>query len=124
MNTRDYLAAAFLPLNAWDLAGTDAATTEIYTLSLHDALPILTNASTSSGVGGRPVRSKVTRRTRVTRSASGARARPFSSSLGLRSEEHTSELQSRGHLVCCLLLEVKDVFENQNVLTKMQLAIQ
>src|SRR6266702_8191802 len=62
----------------------DTATTEIYTLSLHDALPIPASA--------------------WRRSASWSRrfAPPWP-----RSEEHTSELQSRGHLVCRLLLEKK-----------------
>src|SRR5690625_5468246 len=41
-------------------------------------------------------------------------ARSFAQALGLRSEEHTSELQSRGHLVCRLLLEKK----NENTLIK------
>src|SRR5215203_7116060 len=63
----------------------DTATTEIYTLSLHDALP------TSSATGLSP--------TSAWRS-SGASAPP-------RSEEHTSELQSRQYLVCRLLLEKK-----------------
>src|SRR5215208_8365606 len=62
----------------------DTATTEIYTLSLHDALPI------SSAAAGRA-------------GASWRRPRPCCP----RSEEHTSELQSRGHLVCRLLLEKK-----------------
>src|SRR6266508_6876590 len=66
----------------------DTATTEIYTLSLHDALPIC----------GRP-REPGTR----ARRARGCR-RPARC---CRSEEHTSELQSRGHLVCRLLLEKK-----------------
>src|SRR5690554_7337022 len=68
----------------------DTATTEIYTLSLHDALPISTSRRRSS----RPRR----------RSACWPRRwrRPAS-----RSEEHTSELQSRPHLVCRLLLEKK-----------------
>src|SRR5215813_15653738 len=60
----------------------DTATTEIYTLSLHDALPIC-----------------------------GGICNPGPGGLGLcthpRSEEHTSELQSRPHLVCRLLLEKK-----------------
>src|SRR6266508_6898990 len=69
----------------------DTATTEIYTLSLHDALPISTVAPVSSN------------RSRL-RTASS----PLASSHGpSRSEEHTSELQSRGHLVCRLLLEKK-----------------
>src|ERR1035438_10895452 len=63
----------------------DTATTEIYTLSLHDALPICP----------RPRRPDV--------DGSGCRSpRPT------RSEEHTSELQSLRHLVCRLLLEKKN----------------
>src|SRR5215204_7813614 len=61
----------------------DTATTEIYTLSLHDALPIF------HGRAGPPLR--------------GARPRPAHG----RSEEHTSELQSHSDLVCRLLLEKK-----------------
>src|SRR5687768_17893948 len=67
------------------------ATTEIYTLSLHDALPICRQ----------PV-ANVSRRLRGT----GPRTRP--ATRGDRSEEHTSELQSRLHLVCRLLLEKKN----------------
>src|SRR2546422_2814672 len=66
----------------------DTATTEIYTLSLHDALPILDPRA------GRRALSRGRHR---------ARRRGPSS----RSEEHTSELQSRLHLVCRLLLEKK-----------------
>src|SRR5262245_65836528 len=69
----------------------DTATTEIYTLSLHDALPI----SPSCGS-----RSRTRRRT-----ASGASS--SSAAIASRSEEHTSELQSLRHLVCRLLLEKK-----------------
>src|SRR5437660_2327663 len=71
----------------------DPAPTEIYTLSLHDALPI-------SGVEPSPaprVDTVLHNRRRVPEAQAG---RP-------RSEEHTSELQSRGHLVCRLLLEKK-----------------
>src|SRR5438045_7403036 len=64
--------------------------TEIYTLSLHDALPI----------SSRPRPSTITCR-RCCRSSACARAGR------LRSEEHTSELQSLRHLVCRLLLEKK-----------------
>src|SRR2546429_4525341 len=73
----------------------DTATTEIYTLSLHDALPILPNieaANPENDVFGN-VRGVVG---------------------DTRSEEHTSELQSRLHLVCRLLLEKK---KKKNVLT-------
>src|SRR3712207_7160001 len=80
----------------------DPATTEIYTLSLHDALPICAPSS-STGVGPtRPVAvGRVSERT--------AARTPFaaSASASPRSEEHTSELQSRQYLVCRLLLEKK-----------------
>src|SRR5438445_7639138 len=69
------------------------ATTEIYTLSLHDALPISTTYSSSSNA--------LRMTTLVIRPASAA-WRAVS-----RSEEHTSELQSRQYLVCRLLLEKK-----------------
>src|SRR5436309_12877585 len=69
----------------------DPATTEIYTLSLHDALPI---SGPRSIQGPR----KPTRRTR--------RLTHLGVSFA-RSEEHTSELQSRENLVCRLLLEKK-----------------
>src|SRR2546422_4116227 len=69
----------------------DTATTEIYTLSLHDALPIWTTCRPTSGTA---------------RSASSPESPP-TSSVTSRSEEHTSELQSRLHLVCRLLLEKK-----------------
>src|SRR5439155_19347107 len=77
---------------------TDPAPTEIYTLSLHDALPI--------SAGERQVVVTIeygSERERVAYDlvvvAIGFQA---------RSEEHTSELQSRGHLVCRLLLEKKN----------------
>src|SRR5437667_3882438 len=64
----------------------DTATTEIYTLSLHDALPISLGCSSST-----PSTTRMShRRPRYT-----------------RSEEHTSELQSHHDLVCRLLLEKK-----------------
>src|SRR6266571_9243486 len=67
----------------------DTATTEIYTLSLHDALPISTPSSRSTAPTGPP-------RWRM----------------GWRSEEHTSELQSHVNLVCRLLLEKKNNMTN------------
>src|SRR5215831_21353453 len=63
----------------------DTATTEIYTLSLHDALPIFVRSLAAWGWA------------RTRRNEPPAR----------RSEEHTSELQSLRHLVCRLLLEKK-----------------
>src|SRR5437660_10364966 len=71
---------------------TDTATTEIYTLSLHDALPI--------SVRNRSVGDRCLRYDRPDREGLPVVRRR-------RSEEHTSELQSRGHLVCRLLLEKK-----------------
>src|SRR2546429_9415351 len=71
----------------------DTATTEIYTLSLHDALPIFLPEP-----GGPQKMHDPTSPRRI----SSPRALP-----GPRSEEHTSELQSRLHLVCRLLLEKK-----------------
>src|SRR5205809_7270915 len=75
----DFLTPVFFFFN-------DTAPTEIYTLSLHDALPIFPAGAGSGPASGRDP-------------AAGAR--------GPRSEEHTSELQSRLHLVCRLLLEKK-----------------
>src|SRR6266496_6577607 len=64
----------------------DTATTEIYTLSLHDALPISRRGTDRTHPGGQRLPSQ-----------------------GGRSEEHTSELQSRRDLVCRLLLEKKNI---------------
>src|SRR3712207_7555507 len=82
----------------------DTATTEIYTLSLHDALPIWEagrrdaagdEAALDRGPPAIPGRVLPLRRPRLLPEA------------GPRSEEHTSELQSRQYLVCRLLLEKK-----------------
>src|SRR5260370_17212393 len=73
----------------------DTATTEIYTLSLHDALPILFVESDQRTAA-------VIARNIETLGLSGAALRR-----GVRSEEHTSELQSHLNLVCRLLLEKK-----------------
>src|SRR2546430_11938698 len=81
----------------------DTATTEIYTLSLHDALPISPDCrhSTARPAGGQ---------------CAGERdgdPRVQHSALLARSEEHTSELQSQSKLVCRLLLE-KTTFVRKN----------
>src|SRR5690349_23091766 len=85
------LAAAFFFFN-------DTATTEIYTLSLHDALPICPGDRRSA---------------RDLRSGRAPAALAGSATLipgrRPRSEEHTSELQSRRDLVCRLLLEKKKI---------------
>src|SRR5947209_16743163 len=78
----------------------DTATTEIYTLSLHDALPIWT----CTGCRSSARRSSTWACARTTRSTRSSCA---SSASSVRSEEHTSELQSRQYLVCRLLLEKK-----------------
>src|SRR5260370_10125607 len=76
----------------------DTATTEIYTLSLHDALPI-SAMSTRSGTN-RPS-------SRHWACSSGCCRSAAAVSFTIRSEEHTSELQSHLNLVCRLLLEKK-----------------
>src|SRR5439155_5497366 len=74
--------------------------TEIYTLSLHDALPISSDHA-RGGMVGRQLPSRG-------RTAARDPRRPADRVLPRdRSEEHTSELQSRGQLVCRLLLEKK-----------------
>src|SRR2546422_2719018 len=78
----------------------DTATTEIYTLSLHDALPI------SCLRAHRTFRPKCRSRFPAQFPAGCCAAQSFILA-GTRSEEHTSELQSRLHLVCRLLLEKK-----------------
>src|SRR3712207_7321345 len=75
----------------------DPATTEIYTLSLHDALPISTALRTGAR---RTSPASLTPPPSTTRLGSRIATRE-------RSEEHTSELQSRQYLVCRLLLEKK-----------------
>src|SRR3712207_8393618 len=86
----------------------DTATTEIYTLSLHDALPISGAARDrrrrrARRVPGEPREGDDLRR-RADRRHPGRRHREPARA---RSEEHTSELQSRQYLVCRLLLEKK-----------------
>src|SRR2546427_7074231 len=76
----------------------DTATTEIYTLSLHDALPILAERAEEIDLD----------RARAARERAEKRlANPNASGTDWRSEEHTSELQSQSNLVCRLLLEKK-----------------
>src|SRR3712207_8914371 len=93
----------------------DTATTEIYTLSLHDALPILIFCQATSTYKGHIIRRGLIRQT----SASLMSHIPGCCLAGIctappyrigRSEEHTSELQSRQYLVCRLLLEKKKTY--------------
>src|SRR3712207_6946107 len=92
----------------------DTATTEIYTLSLHDALPICRSLGHAPGWNSRPVSggyrhgagfadAGAARQGRAKRPERRGGHPP-------RSEEHTSELQSRQYLVCRLLLEKKRQF--------------
>src|SRR3712207_8550082 len=79
----------------------DTATTEIYTLSLHDALPIL-------GMSCKDTQQSVV----VGRAHFSVYPLNAASVSRGRSEEHTSELQSRQYLVCRLLLEKKKKKQN------------
>src|SRR5690606_40722184 len=81
----------------------DTATTEIYTLSLHDALPIC--KTSREGITPSDLAPMLT----IISSLFTLAITPVTTSpdLGRRSEEHTSELQSRENLVCRLLLEKK-----------------
>src|SRR2546429_6463625 len=83
----------------------DTATTEIYTLSLHDALPISLNFASQAVRGGDEEACGVLGVFRLGQQV-GCDP-PRIALLRERSEEHTSELQSRLHLVCRLLLEKK-----------------
>src|SRR2546430_4561250 len=79
----------------------DTATTEIYTLSLHDALPIFADVLRVGPQTGAA-------RHRGERTARGAPQ---------RSEEHTSELQSQSNLVCRLLLEKKKDIQTHQIIS-------
>src|SRR5437660_5354250 len=77
------------------------ATTEIYTLSLHDALPISPLVPRCALLPAATPRVRAIRPRWILRRS--------------RSEEHTSELQSRGHLVCRLLLEKKNKLKHASL---------
>src|SRR5689334_24681134 len=82
---------------------TDTSTAEFYTLSLHDALPISTSSCrTRKGAG---FTCRPARRGAVVLTVYRGAWCPF---CNLRSEEHTSELQSQFHLVCGRLLEKRN----------------
>src|SRR3712207_9503431 len=94
----------------------DTATTEIYTLSLHDALPIsssilIRTASAASSAGACRSTTWILRSFGHTATAfiypPPGHGPPANLNRIRRSEEHTSELQSRQYLVCRLLLEKK-----------------
>src|SRR2546430_3580618 len=83
----------------------DTATTEIYTLSLHDALPISPGGERGESRPAPPLH-PVVHAVVMDERAVPAAARAVA--LRERSEEHTSELQSQSNLVCRLLLEKKN----------------
>src|SRR5437870_7400460 len=80
---------------------------ELLTLSLHDALPISTPTARSRSV--RPARKTIA----LSRPLRSLRPRPGDGLPRGRSEEHTSELQSRGHVVCRLLDEKTKKVQSQ-----------
>src|SRR5947207_6173479 len=100
------------------------STTERYTLSLHDALPISADRETDRRI----IHRRVAVRAVIVAGVSEPRERLFqmffqreagvigadSDAHGLRSEEHTSELQSHSDLVCRLLLEKKNKTQLRN----------
>src|SRR5262245_63296929 len=98
---------------------TATPTTQIYTLSLHDALPISTSAPiclSRACTNGWPMAASAASCTFAATGSCTPRGR------NRRSEEHTSELQSLRHLVCRLLLEKKKKKKNYNYKAKQQLA--
>src|SRR5258708_17892608 len=105
------------PLPALSFFFNDTATTEIYPLSLHDALPISIPAKSASAVDSChriQNQRKAARRMKIGITCYPNLHSPGRLSLVLysRSEEHTSELQSPDHLVCRLLLEKKKNYRN------------
>src|SRR5947207_9477069 len=93
----------------------ETATTELYTLSLHDALPILNQLMVSTSCARMRDRRRHTSldasrpQARATTSGGWLAAMSARTCSTARSEEHTSELQSHSDLVCRLLLEKKNL---------------
>src|SRR3712207_7312477 len=95
----------------------DTATTEIYTLSLHDALPIYADQLAAHALLADPPQRFLADKVLLLLELDhplvavadlvGVGVVPHVAAQGERSEEHTSELQSRQYLVCRLLLEKK-----------------
>src|SRR2546425_6325070 len=95
-----FFVLSFLTLSRFFFFFNDTATTEIYTLSLHDALPIYLPPAELAGL-------QATLRLFGFVPDSLDLRESFADVLTERSEEHTSELQSLAYLVCRLLLEKK-----------------
>src|SRR3712207_8425133 len=97
----------------------DRATTESYTLSLHDALPISSCTALSRARLARPAGPLKWAAAEVSSTTRSDLSEPVSEMSrvpamepSVRSEEHTSELQSRQYLVCRLLLEKKNTLQS------------
>src|SRR2546430_8921384 len=89
----------------------DTATTEIYTLSLHDALPIYSTFCTLIEL----ILPQSFSMTRILPAVRGVRYDKAVRLIVPRSEEHTSELQSQSNLVCRLLLEKKKKLDHNQL---------
>src|SRR3712207_9269585 len=85
----------------------DTATPEIYTLSLHDALPSSSTIESSTPASSSAAPGSATNTGSPGQRSGSRHSRHSPVSTSARSEEHTSELQSRQYLVCRLLLEKK-----------------
>src|SRR5437763_8867972 len=100
-----YLLFLFLSIPYFSFFFNDTAPTQIYTLSLHDALPIFRPHAGSRGECFGLAHQRVLQRFIVAAEADELPANE--NTIAGRSEEHTSELQSPMYLVCRLLLEKK-----------------
>src|SRR5260221_4149502 len=103
-----YLLSPRPPLFLFFFFFNDTATTEIYTLSLHDALPICQRPPRAPPKSSMSFSSPAKRKT---------------STISERSEEHTSELQSHSDLVCRLLLEKKKNTKSTTYAVSVSLAL-
>src|SRR3712207_7739680 len=101
----------------------DTATTEIYTLSLHDALPIYLRGDDGDRAAGQHDRDHEDAATRAVRQPGEPPVVALLAGRALRSEEHTSELQSRQYLVCRLLLEKKNIKTGHPLESKKQTSL-
>src|SRR5258706_3713874 len=101
----------------------DTATTEIYTLSLHDALPISPARRPAGHRSGRRAPGATGTRGSGCRAGAASASRRHASRTKSRSEEHTSELQSLTNLVCRLLLEKKKNLCQWTILTRRERAV-
>src|SRR5256885_5571546 len=110
MTLREWIirTSGHLPVICFFFFFNDTATTEIYTLSLHDALPICMSSIGFGQVGHEKF------------SGPGHWNDPDMLVVGQRSEEHTSELQSPCNLVCRLLLEKKKSHRRITILRPIQ----